>query len=166
MLIGASSLLGSVAHGVHYQAGDLFLRNTIFLMNAVSLVAIYFCFKAAHISISNGKRQKKYADLFVVSWIVILLAVTFIQNNFVLVKIHAGIVLTYSLIVHFISYKRPGNAHIAWGIIISFFSIIVHSLHLSISEWFNYKDIAHVIMVISLAVMYTGIREKLAAEKK
>jgi hypothetical protein len=161
MLIGISSLLGSVAHGVHFQLGNSFLQIVIFLMNSVSLVAIYFCFKAANITLAKGKGQNRFVDIFVITWIILLLVITFMQNNFVLIKIHAGIVLTYSLIIHFLANKKPGNAFIAWGIIISFLSIVVHSLHLSFSEWFNYKDIAHVIMVISLATIYRGVMLRL-----
>lgn len=161
MLIGVSSLIGSAGHGIHFQMGNNFLTTIIFLMNAVSLVAIYFCFKGANLSLINDKGKSKLIDLFVIAWIIVLLVITFIQNNFLLIKIHAGIVLTYSLVVHFMAYKRPGNSQIGWGIIISFLSIVVHSLHLSISEWFNYKDIAHVFMLISLIVIYRGVMMKL-----
>ncbi|MGZ4044206.1 MAG: DUF6962 family protein [Bacteroidia bacterium] len=164
-LIGISSFIGSVAHGAHFQLGETFLKTTVFLMNAVSLVAIYFCFKAANTYISLGKQSGKYATWAVLLWILILLVVTFIQNNFLLIKIHAGIVLTYSLIIHLITYKKAGSPLIAWGIIVSFFSIVVHSLYLSFSEWFNYKDIAHIIMLVSLLMMYRGVMIKLSSLK-
>jgi hypothetical protein len=160
LLIGLSSSVGSLAHGAHFQLGETFLRSTVFMMNAISLIAIFYCFKSAHTFYVNDKTaQKKYADYFVIIWIVILLIVTFIQNNFLLIKIHAGIVLTYSMIVHFIESKkgRPGGSLVAYGIIVSFFSIVIHSLKLSISEWFNYKDISHVIMLVSLIIMYCGV---------
>jgi len=165
LLIGTSSLLGSIGHGVHFQLGATFLRTMVFLMNAVSLVAIYFCFKAANIYMSTGKDSGKYATYLVLLWILVLLVITFIQNNFLLIKIHAGIVLTYSLAVHLLTYKKPGSSLISWGIIVSFLSIIVHSMHLSFSEWFNYKDTAHIIMLVSLVMIYKGVTTKLFSLK-
>lgn len=164
LLIGISSQFGSVAHGVQYQLGDEFIRIVIFLVNATSLIAIYFCFKAANTSFVIGKKEpNKYATWFVVAWIAVLLVVAFVQGNFLLIKIHAGIVLTYSLIIHIITFvrKQPGSGFIAGGIIISFFSILVHSLKFSLHRYFNYKDISHVIMIISLVFIYTGVKMKL-----
>ncbi|MCW3078434.1 MAG: hypothetical protein JWO32_3043 [Bacteroidetes bacterium] len=159
LMIGLSSAVGSLAHGAHYQLGVGFLKTTVFLMHSISLIAIYFCFKAASLyhSIIHKKTNNKFVTLFVVIWIIVLLILTFIQNNFLLIKIHAGIVLTYSLIIHIINYKKPGSANIAWGIVISFLSIVVHSLKLSLSEWFNYKDISHVFMLICLICMLQGV---------
>lgn len=165
LFIGTSSLLGSVAHGIHYQWGSFFLNVMIFAMNAISLIAIYYCFKAAHhYYFSSRQRQGNYSTYIVVGWIIILLIITLLQNNFLLIKIHAGIVLSYSLIIHLITYKKPGSKLIAWGIIVSFLPIIVHSLHFSLSEWFNYKDIAHVIMLVSLAMIYSGVQKKMSLE--
>lgn len=131
------------------------------MMNAISLIAIYFCFKSANTYFFQNKTgQKKYINYLVITWIIILLVVTLLQNNFLLIKIHAGIVLTYSLVIHLISYKKggKGSSYVAGGIIVSFLSIVTHSLKLSVSEWFNYKDISHVIMLISLMLMYKGVR--------
>lgn len=165
LYIGVSSLLGSVAHGVHYQLGSFFLNVMIFAMNAVSLIAIYYCFKAAnHYYFSGRQKQGNYSTYIVVGWIIILLIITLLQNNFLLIKIHAGIVLTYSLIIHVLTYRNTGSPLIAWGIVVSFLPIIVHSLHLSFGEWFNYKDIAHVIMLVSLAMIYKGVQQKVPLE--
>lgn len=166
LLIGLSSSTGSLAHGTHFQLGELFLKSTVFMMNAISLIAIYFCFKSANTYFSQNKpSQKKYINYLVITWIVILLIVTLLQNNFLLIKIHAGIVLTYSLVIHLIFYKKggKGSGYVAGGIIVSFLSIVTHSLKLSVSDWFNYKDISHVIMLISLMLMYKGARTILSS---
>jgi hypothetical protein len=160
LLIGISSQCGAVAHGVQYQLGDAFIRTVVFLVNALSLIAIYFCFKAANTYYFMAKPNSgKLVTYLVIFYIAVLLAVTFIQNNFLLIKIHAGVVLLYSFIIHLIamSRKQAGSANIAAGIFISFLSILVHSIKLSFHEWFNYKDISHVIMIISLAVIYSGV---------
>ena len=164
LLIGLSASMGSIAHSVQYQLGDQFIRWVMFSVNSLSLVAIYFCFNAAQNHSTTIKKNKtKIIHSLVICWILILLAVTYIQNNFLLIKIHAGIVLTYSFLVHLISpiKKEQGSSLIASGIFVSFLSIAVHSMKFSISVWFNYKDISHLIMIISLIMIYAGVNIKL-----
>jgi hypothetical protein len=96
-----------------------------------------------------------------------MLVYALLKNNFVMIKVNAGIILVFSLITHLKIYnltKEKGSRLIVLGILISFLSIIVHSLKLSFSDWFNYKDIAHVIIVISLYVIFTGVKAN--AEKQ
>ncbi len=167
LLIGLSSTLGSVSHGVHEQLGQTFLNVSWFLMNAVSLISIYFFYRAAFTYFNLGKAEsKKIYNVIVVMWIVLLLLFTLFLNNFLLIKIHAGIVLLYSLVVHLITYrnKHLGSGYIVSGILVSFMSIVVHSLKLSFGEWFNYKDISHVIMLLSLVLIYKGVRLKIHPE--
>ena len=159
-MLGTSSLFGAAGHAVHMQLGEVFFKIIVFLMNAFSLFSIYFCFRAAYTYINlNREPSKKYIYL-VMAWVLILLVASGIQGNFTVIKIHAGIVLLYSLIVHYLVYRRSqekGSLLVVTGILISFLPIIVHSLKFSIDEWFNYKDLAHVIMIISLIVIYRGV---------
>jgi hypothetical protein len=168
LLIGMSSLIGSLAHGAHFQLGNLFFQIVLFLMNAVSLIAIFFCFKATntYASLHKNPPKKRYTYL-VLAWVGVLLIFTLFYNNFVLIKIHAGIVLLYSLIVHYLTYRRQqsGSGWIVAGILIAFLSIVVHSLKLSVNDWFNYKDIAHCIMLLSLIAIFKGSFHKVTFNK-
>jgi hypothetical protein len=161
LLMGTSSLLGAVAHAVHYQLGNVFFETVFFLMNALSLFSIYFCFRAPYTYYHLDKNPpRKYINLAIL-WVLVLLVYSFINGNFLLIKIHAGITLTYSFVVHYMGYRRKqerGSAWIVSGIGVAFLSIISHSMRFSIHEWFNYKDISHVIMIFSLGIIYKGIR--------
>lgn len=166
-LVGISSCFGSTAHAVHYQLGGVFFDVVFYIMNAFSLISIYFCFKAPFIynSVERANPNKKVMYLIML-WIASLLIFTLVRNNFLIIKVHAGIVLIFSFIVHLIFYirtKEKGSRLVVTGIGISFLSIIVHSLKFSIHEWFNYKDLAHVIIFFSLIIIYKGV--KLNAEK-
>lgn len=165
LLMGLSCLLASITHGVHEQLGDRFMRISWFVSNSVSFICIYYFFRAAFIYSYLMKQSdpKQLVKYIVVAWVVSLLVVTYFLNNFLLVKIHAGIVLVYSLIVHSITLrnKQAGSGYIVAGIGIAFLSIIVHSLKFSFGEWFNYKDISHVIMLTSLVFLYQGVKTKI-----
>jgi hypothetical protein len=168
LLVGLSNFLSAITHGVHEQLGDTFLRVSWFLSNAVSLICLYFFYRAAF-TFSNVKKENtaRVINYVVLIWVAALLVVTFFLNDFLLIKIHAGIALVYSLIVHVIMYKKkhPGSGYIVAGISISFLSIIVHSIKFSFSEWFNYKDIAHMIMLVSLILLYKGVRRTIGLSK-
>jgi len=170
LMLGTSSVFGAIGHAVHMQLGEIFFKTVLFIMNAFSLLSIYFCFRAAYTYINLNKTPSKKYVYLVMAWVLMLLIACGIQENFALIKIHAGIVLVYSLIVHYLVYKRTqdvGNKMVVTGILISFLSITVHSLKLSIHEWFNHKDLAHVIMIVSLIVIYRGasrIVQKLPAK--
>jgi hypothetical protein len=152
-----------MAHGIQYQLGDTFLRTVVFMVNAISLVAIYFCFKAANTYFFLNQANRPYITWIVIAWIIVLLIITFVKNDFLLIKVHAGIVLLYSFIVHLITYfrKEPGSGVIAGGILVSFLSILTHSIRLSFHEWFNYKDVSHVIMIISIIFIFVGAKLKM-----
>ena len=82
---------------------------------------------------------------------------------------HAGIVLLYSFGVHLVVYNRTkekGSGLVVLGIGIPFLSIVVHSLKFSIHEWFNYKDISHIVMLTSLALLFKGVKIKILPKEE
>ena len=167
LLMGLSCLLASITHGVHEQLGDRFLRISWFVANSVSFICIYYFYRAAftYFNLIRQHDPQQLIKYIVAGWVVILLVVTFFINNFLLVKIHAGIALLYSLVVHSstLKSKQAGSGYIVTGILIAFLSIIVHSLKFSFGEWFNYKDISHVIMLTSLILLYQGVKAKIGS---
>ena len=162
LLVGISSCFGSTAHAVHYQLGKPFFDVVFYISNALSLISIYFCFKAAYLYYTRNKiNPHKKITYVVIAWVSCLLIYALVKNNFAIIKVNAGIVLVYSIVVHgliFSQTKERGSKFVVIGIAVSFLSIIVHSFKLSIDEWFNYKDIAHLIILVSLIIIFTGVK--------
>jgi hypothetical protein len=162
LLLGVSSLFGAIAHAIHYQLGRLFFNAVFFLMNASSLFSVYYCFRAAIDYTGREGRNRKPYYFAVMAWIIIMLSVCLIFKDFLLIKIHAGLVLIYSLIAHLWAKRNKnekGNGLVTLGFLLSFLPILVHSLKISVNEWFNYKDISHVIMIVSLSIIYLGAKK-------
>jgi hypothetical protein len=161
-MIGIGGVFGAVAHATHYQLGHGFFNAVVFTSNLLSLISVYFCFKGSYTyyNLQRGTAPNKMVIGFVTAWISILVIITLINSTFLLIKIHAGLVLIYALAVHYMAYRKKdrGSGMIVLGILVSFLSIIVHSLKISLHEWFNHKDIAHVIMIVSMIIIYRGIR--------
>ena len=159
LFLGTSSLFGAAGHSMQMQLGDVFFKTVLFMMNALSLFSIYFCFLSAYTFLNRDKELDRKYIYAVRIWVLVLLVASALQGNFTIIKIHAGIVLLFSMIAHYIVYRRSddkGSSLVVTGILISFLPIIIHTLKISIDEWFNYKDISHVIMIISLIVIYKG----------
>ena len=161
LMLGISGVFGAVCHSVHYQMGEDFFGLMFFLMNAFSLLSIFFCFWGTFIHAALHRRVAQGAIWLAVVWVGTLLVYSYVKGHFLLIKIHAGIVLLYTLYVHWRAYRRAaerGSLLIVWGIAASFISIIVHSAHISLHEWFNYKDLAHLFMIVALIVIYKGVK--------
>jgi len=161
LFVGTSSLFGAVCHMAHLQMGQLFFDVFFFIMNALNLISIYYCFRAPYTYVSAGKQGAEKYMYLVQIYILLLIGYCIFYNHFIIVKINAALVLIYSLIIHIIAYKtKPegGNKLVIIGILISFSTFVVHTLKISLHEWFNYKDISHVIIMVSLAIMYLGAK--------
>lgn len=158
-MLGISSIFGAIGHGVHYQLGVFFFSVVLFLMNMFSLLAIYYCFLAPFIYVRGiDSNSKKYLNGVRV-WILALIALSIISGDFLIIKINAGVSLLYSLIMHLQAHKtrsESGNGLVVLGIAISFVPILVHTMQISLHEWFNHKDLSHVIMIIALIVIASG----------
>lgn len=160
LFLGSGGFFGAIAHALHYQLGVDFFRTIFFIMNTLSLLSFYYCFRAPHTYYNLNREPSRLTINLAITWLVAVIGISYLVENFLLIKVHAGIVMLYSLIVHYMVYKRnneKGSALIVTGILISFGSIVVHSLRLTIHEWFNYKDLAHAIIMSSVFFIYRGI---------
>ncbi len=159
LFMGISTFIGAIAHGC-----KLYFSNEVFYfvwmtMNVCSIPSAYYLLKAT-IELSEFKPElKKRLTLLAATAMTLLMLLTMWMNNFVLIKVNAGIVITLTLIRHYHTYKKgySGSGYIVFGFAFSLLSIIVHTAQLSISNWFNFKDISHVIMNISLYIIFTGV---------
>ena len=155
LFIGFATCFSSIGHGMQLQMGEIFFRIILFISHVFNLVALYFCFKAAYTLKLNSKAPNKFVLTGAIAVAFILIILSVITRSFLIIKIPAGIVLIYSLIAHYGGVRKndKGSSLFVIGILIAFASILVHSLRISMSEWFNHKDIAHVFISISLVFM-------------
>jgi len=158
--LGAGMIFGAIGHAVHLQAGERFFSLILLLMNLCSLFSVLFCFRGCYFLLKGAESKKM---LYGVSGILAaMLVVSMIRGDFTIIKVMAGLVLLFALYAHHMDWKRnrrPGDNQVKVGILVSFLSLISHSLHISFGEWFNHKDVAHVIMTVGMMIIYIGIRK-------
>ncbi len=160
ILLGTSTCFASVDHATQYQLGVPFFRIILFISHSLNILALYFCFRAAYTFYLISEQPNKTVLLIILSITGVLMILALLTGSFLLIKIPAAVVLIYSLIVHYLGYRKniDGSGLFAFAVVVSFLSIIVHTLRLAFSDWFNHKDIAHVIIAVSLFLMYSAIK--------
>jgi hypothetical protein len=165
--MGISSCFASLGQSMQLQQGLIPFKVILFISHALTFTSIFFCFRSAYTLKVYKRAPKTLINNLVIAILCILLVFATLTGKFILIKIPAGAALIYSLIVHY-QLKRKGIAgatSVVAGIWISFLSIVVHSLKIAINDWFNHKDIAHVIIAISLVIICRGVN-KIATENQ
>lgn len=162
LLLGISSMFGAIGHAVHLQLGEKFFGIVLFLMNAFSLLSIYYFFLAPFAYLTaDEQRIRKYTQAAKI-WTLLIIVISLFTQNFLLIKVNAGCVLIYSLFMHYRAHRtreESGNLLIVAGVLISFIPLLIHSFEITLHKWFNYKDLSHVFMIISLLFIFAGARK-------
>jgi hypothetical protein len=156
----ATAVGGILGHGFLYLTGQLGKIPGWF----ASMIAIALFERAAIWHIKPLLRQKiglllgwlNYAELL------IFFVLTLLTLNFVVVEIHAfyGLFLMLFLIEIYVYRKKkdPGSMNIFiatfWGAV----AAGLHALKFSLGPWFNYNDISHLAMAVSIRYYYLGAR--------
>lgn len=128
-------------------------------MNLCSSISVFFALRATIRFTNSGASVKVFLNIVNYLLLAVFAGLTIFRNDFEIFKIHASIALSIIFLTHLIAWFRShvGSGSIVVGMILSFLTVFIHSAQISISDWFNYKDISHVIMMISLIMVYNGI---------
>ncbi len=163
--LGLSTFLAGIGHGFMHYTGKWLL---IVAWISAGLIT-YFNQAASIMQVENKKwrRLLMYSILF--QLLVVSLLVLFTQK-FIFVTINsvvgvAGLVL-FIRIRDVILFKNKHSKYVILAICVGFFSAVAHTMQLSVSEWFNYKDIGHVILMISALFFYKGAKGELLEKQR
>lgn len=159
LFIGISTCIGAIAHGFRSYFSDTQFFVIWLLMNVTSIPSSFYLLKATIDITDFSNQKKKILSQLSLGLMMLLAVVTCYANSFLLIKINAGVVILITLIKQYATYKKGliGSGNIVFGFVFSLSSIVVHSLKLSVNDYFNFKDISHVIMLISLYIIFMGV---------
>lgn len=161
LFISLSTLAGGTSHAF-YAVHEGFNYKSIWLtMQFLNGFAVFFAQKATLHSVLKNSTNKNYWRLsYVIQLITYFILLSLIQKYIVTI-IDNAVGLIPIMILHFAAReKEEYQKWIGFGITISFITAIVHGLKFSLHDYFNYNDIAHVFIMISLTVMFIGVRRK------
>jgi hypothetical protein len=154
-------LAGGTSHAF-YAIHEGFNYKSIWLtMQCLNGFAVFFAQKATLHSVLKNYPNKNYWRLSYVIQLIVYFILLFIIQKYTVTIIDNAVGLIPIMILHFSAReKEEYQKWIGYGITISFITAIVHGLKFSLHDYFNYNDIAHVFIMISLTVMFIGVRRK------
>ena len=155
LFMGIASTTGGTAHGfIVYVGNNFHLAAWIFTGIAV------FGAQMASIPLIRNQQLAKALRIFVYAELFVMSASVLVFQSFESVRINSafgliGIVLMIQL-VHYIRYRTRKNGLIIIGILSNVIPALIHAIRLSYNEWFNFNDLAHVVMVGCFYIIYYG----------
>lgn len=154
LFFGLSTFIGAFSHAFFQLHDGVAYKSFWLCMQVLNGVAVLFSQKATF--------DKKWDRLFLIQFLIFVVAV-FLFQKFLVVIINNALSLVPIMIFHYrISKTKISGMYIANGILVSFATALVHGFKLSFHTFFNYNDIAHLLIMLSLYIMYKGIRMKAA----
>jgi hypothetical protein len=159
LLLGISTLFGGTSHAL-FEVHDGWQYKSFWLpMQFINGIAIYFAQKATLISVLKDSKYHNAWKMSYLIQLIIYFIVLIIVQKYIVTIIENAIGLIPIMIVHLnAKVKKDHYKYIGYGIAISFITAIVHGLKFSFHDYFNYNDIAHIFIMISLYVMYKGAK--------
>lgn len=147
LFFGLSTFIGAFSHAFYEVHEGLGYKSFWLTMQIFNGAAVLF----AQLATFN----KKLKPIFIIQLLIFVIAV-FVFQKFLVVIINNAISLIPVMIFSF----KNANKKIGYGILVSFATALIHGFKISIHTFFNYNDIAHILIMLSLYIMHLGIKEK------
>lgn len=159
LFLGSATFTGAFSHAF-FAIHEGWLYKSIWLpMQIINGVGIYFAQQATLVSVlEHSPHKKNWNRSYLIQLIAFIICLLLIQKYIVSI-IENALALIPIMIIHYMDKRRFAKM-IANGIAISFITAFVHLAKLSLHTYFNYNDLAHVFIMISLFVMYKGVKAR------
>lgn len=159
LFLGVSTLLGAIAHSIFEKEKSTVYDSVWISMQIFAGLSIFYAQAAAFRQLRNPKHRRLFLSLSLVQLLIFIPSI-FYFFDFRVVALNSFIALVQLVIVFF-----PKNfenwiykTYISFGFFISFLTVYVHNQKLSFSKWFNHNDISHLIMYLSILLIFRGIK--------
>lgn len=156
--IGSASFIGAIVHGFSFYTDEDQHLIAWLLMCIVQGLGV----SMAQVAVFATASKQWRVGLFVFTGLQFFAFVGGLLQlqSYEIAKIHVALGLIPILIVYTLQGLRgdKGKTWIAAGILVSALTAVVHTLKLSFSVWFNYNDIAHMLIITSIILIGNGVR--------
>lgn len=156
--IGSASFIGAIVHGFSFYTDEDQHLIAWLLMCIIQGIGV----SMAQVAVFATASPRWRIGLFVVTGLQFLAFVAgmLLVQSYEIAKFHVALGLLPILIAYALQGLRgdKGKTWIALGILISALTAVVHTFKLSFSVWFNYNDIAHLLIISSIILIGNGVR--------
>lgn len=132
------------------------------VMQLTSGMSVFYAQRSVISAQISNNKQKRILERFTLFQFIVFVPCVLLFMDFKVVAINSAIGLFQLLYLTFPQKVNVWNYNsmVSSGFIISFASIYVNRNQLSFASWFNYNDVAHMIMLLSLFLIYSGVKDK------
>lgn len=160
LFFGLSTLVGAFSHALFKEHSGAGYKSFWLSMQVLNLLAVFSAQLATYHSVLLENKHNKVWLYSYYTQLILFTVAVFVFHNFLVVVLDNAIGLIPVLILHLKNRKQAeGYKGIANGILISFLTGIVHGTKLTFHAYFNFNDIAHVLIMISLYYIYSGVKK-------
>lgn len=164
LFLGFASFTGACSHAFFSVHQGFGYKSFWLSMQALNILSVYGAQQATLHSVLQHSKNKKYWGWFYKIQLCLFLIAVFVFHNFLVVIINTAIGLIPIMVLHFMNLKKVDtDKWVGYGILVFFLPAIVHVKKISLHAYFNYNDIAHILVMISLYLMYKGVKQKAIA---
>lgn len=155
---GISSLVAVVVHGFSYYTSEKTHLVIWIVMCLLQGFGITFAQRATILEYFPEKSKKVWLTVPVIQFVAFagLLA---LYQNYNVAKVHIALgllpLMFWNGYQHFSG--NPTGGGIALGIFVASITAFVHTFKISFGDWFNYNDISHVLLCVSIWLMCKGV---------
>jgi hypothetical protein len=162
LLIGTSTFFGSIAHSISCNTNSFTYQMVWVVMQLTSGMSVFYAQRSVISAQISNSKQKRNLERFTLFQFIVFVSCVILFMDFKVVAINSAIGLFQLLYLTFPQKVNVWNYNsmVSSGFIISFASIYVNRNQLSFASWFNYNDVAHLIMLLSLYLIYRGVKDK------
>lgn len=167
--IGLSSLVGALSHGLKFYVSERVFVYLWLTMQVLTGVAMYFAQRSTVATFFKNTDSEAFLKNIIFFQLFVYIIAVFLLKNFIVAVIITAISLLPIMIKNFGNYffsKSKSSLWLAIGIMIAFFPAIVNGAKLTINDWFNHKDISHLLIAFSISVMAYGLLYNKQTESK
>jgi hypothetical protein len=159
-MMSLATLAGVFKHGARHLLGEDALVAVLALSSLGGGVSTYFAQRATIESCAPPTRRAGYRRLIGAQLAVFAAVNVLLGPELILLILNTAIGLL-PVIIHEALHRGDvrGAKLVAIGLSLSIFTGVVYLAGLSAGSWFNHIDIAHVVMLLSFALVYRGARQ-------
>ena len=160
LFVGLASLVGSCSHAFFAVHEGIAYKSFWLPMQMLNIIAVYFAQQGALNSVLKNSPSKKYWKVSYDIQLILFLISVFVFHNFLVVILNAVVGMIPVMVLLFMdSKKEKSSLWIASGFTILILSAIIFITKYALHKYFNHIDISHVIMMISLWMIYKGTKK-------
>lgn len=164
LFLAYSTFCGGLAHAIFNRESNPVYDIIWLLMQLFSGIAVYYALSAAiHSEIKYTRQQNLFRKAAYLQLLIFLPSVLYF-SDFKVVAVNSFIAIVALLIIYLFSKQSTWlhRALITSGFLISVIAVYVNHTKNSLAPWFNHNDLSHVIMFLSLLLIYKGVKYKLS----